>query len=92
MEANISVESQDIEQEVRAQTCAFVLSDITRNEAYLTPEARNMEAMAETFVSKKELEEERFPMNPVLIAREQRKDTALKDQWQSTVLSIELKR
>jgi hypothetical protein len=53
MEANSSVESQDIEHEARAQTCAFALADITRNEVYVIPEARNMEAMAETFVSKK---------------------------------------
>jgi hypothetical protein len=78
MEANSDVDSDDIVQKAQAQTCACALSEIIRDAACVIPESRNMEAMAEALLSKKEVEEERFPMSPRLIAKEQKKDNALK--------------
>jgi hypothetical protein len=60
-----------------AQLCAFVRSQWTRDESYETPNPGEPEEMASTFLLESEVEEEKFPMSPALVQKEQAKDKEL---------------
>jgi len=60
-----------------AHLCAYAMATLVRDESYEVPSANDMEAMAETFLTQKELKESRFPMSPTLIRAEQLKDKRL---------------
>jgi hypothetical protein len=60
-------------EKAQAQTCACALSEIACDAACVIPESRNMEAMAEALLSKKEVEEERFLMSPRLITKQKKR-------------------
>jgi hypothetical protein len=60
-----------------AQVCAYAISRLIRNESYEIPDPGDPEAMASQFLLESEVEEEKFPMNPILIHKEQEKDKKL---------------
>jgi hypothetical protein len=53
------------------------MSRITQDELYETPDPGEPEEMASTFMLELEIEEEKFPMSPALIQREQENDKEL---------------
>jgi hypothetical protein len=58
---------------------------LIRNESCEIPNPGDPEAMASTFLLEAEVEEEKFPMNPVLIQKEQEKDKKLQQDIQKNV-------
>jgi putative transposase len=68
-----------------ALMCACVMSQFTRDESYDTPDPGDPYGMACAFLLESEIEEEKFPMNPVLIQREQEKDKKLQQDIQQNV-------
>jgi transposase InsO family protein len=77
MEANFNEEKEVQETNSCAQLCAFVMSRLTRDESYEPPNPGEPEEMACTFLLESEIEEDKFPMSPALIQREQAKDKEL---------------
>jgi transposase InsO family protein len=75
MEADFSDEI--VETNACAQLCAFVMSQLTRDESYEAPNPGEPEEMASTFLLESEVEEEKFPMSPSLVQKEQAKDKEL---------------
>ena len=65
-----------------AHLCACAMANLVRDESCELPEATDMEAMAETFITNTDMSEEQFPMNPVLIKKEQLKDNRLQKSLQ----------
>jgi len=61
----------------QAQLFACVVTELSKDESVIMPEANNMEAMAESFGSTDDVALEKFPLNPKLIEREQKKDKTL---------------
>jgi hypothetical protein len=77
MEADFSGEKEVLETSSYAQMCAFVMSRWIQEESYETPDPSEPEDMAFTFLLESEIEEEKFPMSPALIQKEQAKDKEL---------------
>jgi transposase InsO family protein len=71
---------------------ADALSRLPRDESIEVPEPNDMEAMAETFLTVKELEENKFPMNPALIQREQQNDKKLQKSLNKSGTVYRIKR
>jgi transposase InsO family protein len=80
MEADFNINEQD--QNAYAQMCASVISRLVRDESCEIPNPGDPEAMASTFLMESEVEEEKFPMSPVLIQKEQEKDQKLQQDIQ----------
>jgi hypothetical protein len=70
MEADFKEQKEIQETNSCAQLCAYVMSRLTRDELYETPDLGEPEEMASTFLLESEIEEEKFPMSPSLIQRE----------------------
>jgi hypothetical protein len=68
-----------------AQVCAHAIARLTRNESYEIPDPGDPEAMASQFLLESEVEEEKFPMNPILIHKEQEKDKKLQKDIKKNV-------
>jgi hypothetical protein len=63
-----------------------MISRLIRNESCEIPNPGDPEAMmASTFLLESEIEEEKFPMSPVLIQKEQEKDKKLQQDIQKNV-------
>ena len=62
--------------------------EVDRNESYALPETPT--EIAETFVTNKDLSEERYPLSPKLIAKEQRKDKTLQKAYDSNKAQFKL--
>jgi hypothetical protein len=65
-----------------AHLCAYVMSQMIRDESYEIPDPGDPDGMASTFLLESEIEEEKFPMSPVLIQQEQSKDKELQKDIQ----------
>jgi hypothetical protein len=59
------------------QLFASTVATLTRNESTSMPDGMDAFSMAHSFLSQKDIDLEKFPMNPALIAREQKKDKVL---------------
>jgi hypothetical protein len=64
-----------------AQVCAYAISRLIRIESYEIPDSGDPEAMASQFLLESEVKEEKFPMNPILIYKEQEKDKKLGSEF-----------
>jgi transposase InsO family protein len=56
---------------------AYVISELPLDTTYVLPDGRDSEEMAYEFTKNKEENLEKFPMNPRLIAKEQKKDKSI---------------
>jgi hypothetical protein len=65
------------DQNAFAQVCACAISRLIRDESCEIPNPGDPEAMASEFLLESEVEDEKFPMNPILIQKEQEKDKKL---------------
>ena len=63
---------------VDAQVCAHTMAVLVRNEAYAMP--KTTKKLAKRLVTQTDLEEDKFPLNPRLIAKEQNNDKWVKEQ------------
>ena len=81
--------SKDIPADTGAHLCACAVTNIERNEAYAIPATR--EALAKKLISRKELEEKKFPLNPKLIFREQQKDKWVKQLAKNQTIKTKLR-
>jgi hypothetical protein len=63
---------------VNAQVCAHTMAVLVRNEAYAMP--KTAKKLAKRIVTTTDLEEDKFPLNPRLIAKEQNVDKWVKEQ------------
>jgi transposase InsO family protein len=84
MEADFNINEKEFEkdQNAYAQMCACMISRLIRDESCEIPNPGDPEAMASTFLLESEVEEEKFPMNPILIQKEQEKDKKLQKEIQ----------
>jgi hypothetical protein len=84
MEADFDINEKEFEkdQNAYAQMCACVISQLIRDESCEIPNPGDPEAMASTFLLESEVKEETFPMNPILIQKEQEKDKKLQKEIQ----------
>jgi hypothetical protein len=65
------------DQNAFAQVCACAISRLIRDESCEIPNPGDPEAMASEFLLESDVEDEKFPMNPILIQKEQEKDKKL---------------
>jgi putative transposase len=75
-----------------AQLCAYVMSQMIRDESYEIPDPGDPDGMASTFLLETEVEEEKFPMSPVLIQQEQSKDKELQKDIQKNVKKYRIRK
>jgi hypothetical protein len=75
-----------------AQLCAYVISQMIRNESYEIPDPGDSYGMASTFLLETEIEEEKFPMSPVRIQQEQSRDKELQKDIQKNVKKYRIRK
>jgi hypothetical protein len=68
-----------------AYLCTYTISRLIRDESCEIPDPNDPEAMASTFLMESEMEEDKFPMNPALIQKEQEQDEKLQQDIQKNV-------
>jgi hypothetical protein len=79
MEVTFNTDKKEIKNDSNdcAQLCAYVISQMIRDESYEIPDPGDPDGMASTFLLESEVEEEKFLMSPVLIQQEQSRDMEL---------------
>jgi hypothetical protein len=87
MEADFNINEKEFEkdQNAYAQMCACMISRLIRDESCEIPNPGDPESMASTFLLESEVKEEKFPMNTLLIQKEQEKDKKLQQDIQKNV-------
>jgi hypothetical protein len=73
------------DQNAVAHVCVCAISRLTRDNSCEIPDPGDPEAMASEFLLESEVEEEKFPMNPILIQKEQEKDKKLQQDIKKNV-------
>jgi hypothetical protein len=68
------------------------MSQMIRDESYEIPDPGDPDGMASTFLLESEVEEEKFPMSPVLIQQEQSKDKGLQKDIQKNAKKYRIRK
>ena len=89
MEADFPNPYGDFDQDTQAQLFACAMVEVDKSESYALPETPT--EIAETFITNKDLSEERYPLSPKLIAKEQRKDKTLQKAYDSNKAQFKLR-
>jgi transposase InsO family protein len=85
MDANFNPDLKATIKDHSAYICAHTMARLIRDESCEIPNPNDPEAMASTFLLESEIEEEKFPMNPALIQKEQEQDEKLQQDIQKNV-------